>query len=382
MEKGNLVAGEIFFASISVVLASAVLFLPFLMAKTALQDAWISVLVGTAVAVPFVMISISLLLKFPEKSIIEILDELLGSIAGRIVGVVYAVTFLLSSALITRQLEEFMVISLMPETPAIAIRVLFMIVVYMGIYEGALPIVRTNVYVMPVGFIVICLVILLATPSMTVENITPVLEGGMMPVLEAAFLGFAWLCQIPLVLLVFFKYLNKDKLKPMLKYKGALTVVAVGVALLLGALSTMAIFGPQQTSTMYYPSFNMARIISIGGFLEHIEVIFVGVWIAAAYIATTLFGFMAIITITQIIGIGDYKKIVLPTTAALLVLPGFIIRDVSHLIFVLDSYFPITMIALGAAVPLILLLLAAAKKSGQPEDEQKTETSEQSATAE
>ncbi|WP_350342693.1 endospore germination permease [Proteinivorax tanatarense] len=375
MEKSNLVAGEIFFAAISVVLASAVLFLPFLMAKIALQDAWISVILGTAAAIPFVMISIALLLRFPEKSIIEILDELLGSILGRVVGVIYAITFLLSSALIISQVEEFITISLMPETPAIAIRVLFMLVIYMGIYEGALPIVRTNVYVMPVGFIVISLVILLSIPNMSGENLTPVLAGGIFPVIEGAFLGFAWLCQIPLVILVFFKYLNKDKLKPILKLKGALTVVAVGFALLLGALATMAIFGPQQTSTMYYPSFNMARIISIGGFLEHIEVIFVGVWIAAAYIASTLFGFMAIITITQIIERKNYKTILVPTTAALFVLPSFIIRDISHLIFVLDSYFPIAMISLGAIVPLILWLISLAKAKGEPEYPEEKENS-------
>ncbi len=367
----KLAAGEVYQLSLSVVLSTAVLFLPFLIASASLQDSWIAVIVGTIVSIPFTLIAITLVYRFPEKGLEEILEELFGKIMGRIVALLYAGVFMYTSAIVIRQLEEFVIRALLPETPPVALRILFVVVLIYGVYEGTLAIARTNVYVMPVGIVVIGIVIGLATPKMSFDNITPIFTMGIEQILEGSFLTIGWLLQIPLLIMVFFKFIETAKLKPKIKAESVLVIIATGVALLLGALSTIATFGPRQTATLLYPSFNMARVIDVGGFLEHIEVSFVGVWIAAMFICATVYCFMGILMITWVLGLKDYKKLAIPIAATLFYLPAAVADDISHLLDSLRTIFPSMIIAFGGVLPFIFLVMSVVMNKGVPPKELK-----------
>lgn len=357
-------AGEVYMLSISVVLSTAVLYLPFLIASVALQDSWLAVILGTAVAIPFTLFSLALVTRFPEKGLEEIVEELFGKYLGRLLAVVYALFFLYSSALIIRQVEEFIVLTLMPETPPLAIRILFVLILFMGVYEGTLAIVRTNVYVMPVGAFVIVAVIGLATTKMSFDNLTPAFTVGLEGILNGGFFTTAWLLQIPMVILIFFKFIEIAKLKPIVKKESVFVVIITGGALFLGALGTIASFGPRLTADIPYPSFAMARIISIGGFLEHIEVTFVGVWIAAMFMAGTAYCFMSILMITWVIGFKDTKKISFPIAATLLYLPAAIANDLSSVIHQLRVFFPTLCVIFGGVLPFAFFALAVIMNKG------------------
>lgn len=352
--------------SISVVLSTAVLFLPFIIASVALQDSWLAVIIGTLVAIPFTLFSVALVTRFPEKGLGEIVEELFGKYLSKLVALVYSVFFLYCSALIIRQLESFIVFTLMPETPPLAIRTLFVIILMLGVYEGTLAIARTNIYVMPVGAAVIAIVIGLATTQMSFDNLTPAFTVGLEGVLNGSFFTIAWLLQIPMVILVFFKFIEVAKLKPKIKTEAIITVVLTGGALLAGALGTVAAFGPNLTANILYPSFTMARIISIGGFLEHIEVTFVAVWIAAMYIAATVYCYMAILLITWILGFKDTKKIYFPIAATLIYLPALVATDLSALVVQLRVHFPILSVIFGGLLPFAFLAMAVIMKKGIP----------------
>ncbi len=63
------------------------------MAEAALQDAWISVILATLLAIPFVVLSVTLMLKFPQQSLAEITQEVFGNLPGRVIGFIYSVAF-------------------------------------------------------------------------------------------------------------------------------------------------------------------------------------------------------------------------------------------------------------------------------------------------
>lgn len=368
----KVVAGEIYLLYISVTLSTAVVFLPYLIAGESFQDSWISVLLGTAVALPFCLVGIALANRFPEKGLEEILETILGKILGKVFGVIYAILFLYVSALVIRQLEEFFLLAIMPETPALAFRVLYVLVLALGVYEGTLAILRTNVYVVPVGIVVVGLVVVLATTKMEFFNLTPVFTINLEGILRGGFLVLGWLLQFPLIILIFFKYLETAKLKPRIRLEGILSVVVVGLAMVAGAVGSIAIFGPRQTATMLYPAFSMARVISVGGFVEHVEITFVAVWVAGMYICATAYCFMAILLLASVLGIEKkYKKIALPISATLFYLPAVVARDLSSMFNALRTTFPMLMVIFGGILPTLFLILAVGLNKGVPPKELK-----------
>lgn len=368
----KVVAGEIYLLYISVTLSTAVVFLPYLIAAESYQDSWIAVLLGIVASIPFCLVGIALANRFPEKGLEEILETILGKILGKLLGIIYAVLFLYVSALVIRQLEEFFLLAIMPETPALAFRVLYVLVLALGVYEGTLAILRTNVYVVPIGIVVVGLVVLLATTKMEFSNLTPIFTINFDGILRGSFLTLGWLLQFPLIILIFFKYLETAKLKPKIRLEGILAVVAVGLAMVSGALGAIAVLGPRQTATLFYPGFSMARVISVGGFLEHVEITFVGVWVSGMYICATAYCFMAILLLASVLGIEKkYKKIALPISATLFYLPALVARDLSSMFNALRTTFPTLVVIFGGVLPTLLLILAVGLNKGVPPKELK-----------
>lgn len=357
MQKASML--DVMLLAVTVVVSTAVLFMPFLVARSAGADAWISVLVAGAAAMLPAWSAGVIMSRFPDKSFTAVLRCLLGG-AGWVLALVYAAYFLFAAVLIVWQVEEFIVGTLMPETPEVVIRTLFLIAAGYAVISGGLPLLRTNTYVAPVGIVVIALVIGLPLTRMDPSFLLPVLENGYRPALAGAFLLLAWLCQIPFVMLVFTQFADKQYLAHAPR-KGVLAVAITASAMLLGALGTLAAFGPEQTASMYYPSFAVARIISIGAFLEHIEVAFVAVWIAAMYITAAFYLQAVVVGAGELFGMKNTtaKQVFIGLLLAALATWPLVYRPtIYQLLMLIRSVAPWGSVALGGAVPVLLAVRA------------------------
>lgn len=345
---------DVILLSITVVISTAVLFLPYLSARAAGQDAWISVLLAGGIAIiPAWCVGV-VMARFPHRSIIEALPKLLGKVLGKALGLGLLAVFFFSALLVVWQLEEFIIGTLMPETPEIAVRIIFVLAVVYTVLHGAVPLLRTNVYIVPVGIIVIGLVIGLPMARMNPGYLLPILEQGPGPMLEGTALLFGWICQVPLVIMMFHRFVENKYLKGT-GVKSIKGVIVVTLALLVGALGTVATFGPRQTASTYYPSFSVARIITVGAFLENIEVTFVGVWIAAMFVTGAFYIMSFADGTADLLSVRRTPWLYGLIIAALLGWPLVIDVNVDVLVFYLSTWFPWAMAAAGGALPLFLL---------------------------
>ena len=348
---------EVSALSITVVVSTAVLFTPYLAAQAAGQDAWISVIVaGMLTAIP-AWAAGAVMSRFPQQSIISVLTKLFGSFLGKLISIVLAGYLLMSAVLAIWRLEAFVARFLIPETPQLAVRLIFLIVLAYATFSGSTPLIRTNVYVMPVGVLVILLVTGLPMARMDPSFLLPVFENGYQPMLSGAILLTGWLCQVPVVILMFNKYIEPKFLFGGGR-KAAIGLIIAALAMELGALGTLAAFGPQQTSTMFYPSFALARVISIGAFLEHIEVIFIAVWVASIFITSAFFIQAFSESVSDIVNLkGRSQKvwIILGTFLLLLVWPFFLDHSFYALISVIENIGSVTGIIIGGAIPILML---------------------------
>lgn len=349
---------EVVALSITVVSSTAVLFTPYFSVQIAGQSAWVAAMAAGLLACIPTAAAVAVMNKFPGRSLIQALPELLGGFIGKILSVLYAGFFLFFAALSIWRLEAFAIRFLIPDTPQVVIRALFLIAVGYAAMSGTVPLLRTNVYIFPFEILAPFLVLILPISHLDFSLLFPLFEQGLKPVFGATVLMLGWFCQVPIVILMYQWLVTNPTLRGR-GLKAVAGVLASTVIIGLSFVSILAAFGPQQTATMFYPAFALVRIISVSTFLEHTEVIFVVVWVASIYMTTTFYIQSFAESISDTFGLkGGAAKlwIMLLAVLALVIWPLFYKTSFYALIAILKNVGSIAGAIFGGGIPLLLLL--------------------------
>ncbi|MDD3074625.1 MAG: endospore germination permease [Eubacteriales bacterium] len=349
---------EIAALSITVVISTSIMFTPYFAAQAAGQGAWISVLAAGLIACIPTAAAVAVMAKFPRQSVIQAMPQLLGVFLGKIVSLLYACFFLFFAALAVWRMEAFAIRFLIPDTPQLVIRMIFLLGVAYGAFSGSTPLLRTNAYVMPLEILVPILTVILPAARLNLNFLLPLFEQGVKPVINGTVLLLGWFCQAPVVILMFQRHVS-DALLQGGGRKAVMGTLVATVTMGLGIIGILAAFGPEQTSTMFYPAFALVRIISVSTFLEHTEVIFVVVWVASIFLATTFYIQAFAESISDILNLkGKSAKIwiMLISILILTVWPLFFNFSFYVLISTIRDIGAAAGAAFGGVIPLLLLV--------------------------
>lgn len=302
---------------------SAILIVPSGMAATAKQDAWIAALIGLGAGLLVVWLMTMLIRAFPQMTLVGILEALLGKWIGKTVALMLAASlFLAGPATVLHDIGEFMTTQMMPETPILALIILFSIVVLMGLRAGIEVLARSAELLFPwFTFLYVSLVVLISF-RIEPQHITPVLEMGFAPLWPAAlsFIGVAFLPHIALLL-----FLPPAANRPERLTGNFILGSFIGSIMLVIIIAlSILVLGPEITENSLYPSYSLAKKIDIAHFLQRIEVIMAAIWFISLYFRITLYMMAVVSSLAQIFNFKDDRPLVLPL-GMLLVVTSFII---------------------------------------------------------
>ena len=348
---------EIAALSITVVISTSIMFTPYFAAQAAGQGAWISVLAAGLIACIPTGAAFAVMARFPRQSVIQAMPQLLGGFMGKIVSLLYAGFFLFFAALAVWRMEAFAIRFLIPDTPQLVIRIVFLLGVAYGAMSGSTPLLRTNAYVMPLEILVPLLTMILPAESLNFSFLLPMFEQGVKPVITGAVLLLGWFCQAPVVILMLQRHVSEALLQGGGR-KVILGTLVATVTMGVGFISILAAFGPEQASTMFYPAFALVRIISVSTFLEHTEVIFVVVWVASIFLAASFYIQAFAESISDILNFKGRTAKVLIMLISILILtvwPLFYNLSFYLLLSTIRDIGAVAGVAFGGALPLLLL---------------------------
>lgn len=348
---------EIAALSITVVISTSIMFTPYFAAQAAGQGAWISVLAAGLIACIPTGAAFAVMARFPRQSVIQAMPQLLGGFLGKIVSLLYAGFFLFFAALTVWRMEAFAIRFLIPDTPQLVIRIVFLLGVAYGAMSGSTPLLRTNAYVMPLEILVPLLTMILPAESLNFSFLLPMFEQGVKPVFTGAVLLLGWFCQAPVVILMLQRHVSEALLQGGGR-KAILGTLVATVTMGVGFISILAAFGPEQASTMFYPAFALVRIISVSTFLEHTEVIFVVVWVASIFLAASFYIQAFAESISDILNFKGRTAKVLIMLISILILtvwPLFYNLSFYLLLSTIRDIGAVAGVAFGGALPLLLL---------------------------
>lgn len=328
------------------------------------RDAWISGIITIPLAFLAVWSLNRLRSIFPQDTIVQYLPKVLG-FAGYPVAALYTLYYFTTVFFTIRMTTDWMVDSILPETPSWVISTLYMAAISYAAVSGLDVIARINQFTLP---LLTCLGMLVSISTMQAKDyrlLFPLFEKGLVPVLGSGLLSLGYYGETS-ILAMFDAYVRQQDRKRLFKAHAwaLLFILTTFTGPLAGSIATL---GYRLAINMPYPTFQHWLMVSYARFFERTDLLAVHQWLAGAYVRTALYLLMAVQGSYQLTGTGALQKRLpfrwfIPGAAAVLValsewaVPSQPAFDQ----FVLQIYLP-TGAGLGIFLPPLLLGIAWAR---------------------
>lgn len=242
---------------------------------------WLIVLVGGLSSVVLWMVISRLLARFPGKSLMEIIDIVLGPGLGLIVKLVGFIYILLTTSLLLRQFSDAVILTALPHAPISSLAFLFVIPVWIATYLGIEAITRSAFISLPFILFGVLAVLLSIYPYWEYNKLFPVLGAGPgLVLLYGATNVSAFEEVIILAILVPFFSFGSDKLKQV----GVISLLFVTFVFVLITLVFLMVLPYPVATENLAPFYQLSRTIYLGRYYQRVEAAFILFWTFTAFL--------------------------------------------------------------------------------------------------
>jgi len=202
------------------------------------------------------------------------------------------------------------------------------------------------------------LVLVLVAKDIDFSNFRPAFENGIMPALKGSYFDSPWRGEV-FLLLMLFPYLNQkhEAFKTALWLQGLVSVFG-GVTMLV----IIGVFGDLVTAHLIFPYDTLTRYISVGGFLERMDILVVVVWLSGSLVKLALLYHSTGIATASTLGLKSYRATLVPIAIATVILSQMMHGTYFQLIDFMFKPWPIYAFIMELAIPSIILLVAVLRK--------------------
>lgn len=121
---------------------------------------------------------------------------------------------------------------------------------------------------------------------------------------------------------------------------------------------TILVLGVTNTSLRTFPSYTLAQKISIGDFLQRIEIIMAFMWMVTIFVRSFIYFYASLIGIGQMLKLKDHRPLILPLGMVSIGLSQVVHANIIHSDIYNQQTWPLAIGVFATLLPLILLLVA------------------------
>jgi spore germination protein KB len=334
-------------------MATAILLVPAITTKYAGRDMWISPVWGAIMGILMFCVVFKLNRYYPQETIIEYSEHLIGRFAAKLLGFLYLFFYLHNTGVVIREYGEFIVGSTLSRTPLWFVAGSMVLVCAFNIRGGVEVIGRTAQFFVPIVLFLFVCIVLLLIPDLKPERMMPFMEYGIKPSLIGALVPQGWFSEYILVSFLLPAVSDRNK---MLKC-GLISVLAVMVTMMITNMASLLLFG-EITSSLGFPVMTAARYISLSDFFEHLESVVMAIWVAGTFVKISMFYYALTLGTAQWLGLSDYRPLTLPIGFMLVLVSLWLAPNLQGLVRFISLSLPFYYGTVQTAIPLLLLLIA------------------------
>ncbi|MBP1154207.1 MULTISPECIES: endospore germination permease [unclassified Paenibacillus] len=360
LETGKIGVRQFTVLTILFTIGTSILIAPSGLSEVAKQDAWIASIVGMGLGLLTIPLYNSLANRFPNMTIAEYSEAILGKWSGKTVFLLYFTFIFLLTAQMLSNLGYFITTQIMPETPIQVVIILFILVTIMAVRLGLEVWTRAAEIFFPWVILLFLLLVAALLPEVKLSKIQPVFEGGLKPVLHAAINFFG--LQQNVILLMVFPYVNQKIKAGSAFLTGTLLG---GMFLIIITLLSILVLGEDITTRNVYPSYSLAKRIG------RLEAVMAGLWFISIYFKIIICFYASVIGLAQIFNLKEFRPLLFPLGIIMLVLSLLVYPNLVYIqLFIAKIWTPYALTFM-LFLPLFLLAVAVMRKKFEPTESDK-----------
>lgn len=325
------------------------------------QDAWMGLLFGIILTIPVIWLYRTLMLAFPEKNLIQVLEEVFGKVFGKIVGLGYAWFFITLSALNLSDLGHFTNLTIMNDTPHIVLILVCILVSAWTVKYGINVVTRYSGLFVLFELIIIGIFLILVFNQLEPRNFLPMFTMPFIRYIQGTHVS----ATIPFgELVIFLMFTPNLKLggKKLTKYW--FLGVGIGVFTVLGVLMRdIAILGG--TMPLFkMPGLVTIRLVSMGEALSRMEILFAIAMMVLLFSKVTILCYTTTITLCYIFKTKAYRYLALVTGILIVAYIPFLFTTPMEKMTFARRTAPFIWMFYEAVIPLTIYIVAKMRKMG------------------
>ena len=322
------------------------------------QDAWLTGVAAIAYGIGIIYMYYFLASRYPGMTLIGLTKKILGKWVGAAICIGYVFLFLTIAShvpwYITGTCKRVMC-----ETPRYILMIVFVVGVVTALLYGIETIVRSTELFLPVASFLFAITFVMLLNNVKFENIQPVLENGVTPVLSGSVFLSCYISLPIITMLMIIPGVNDMSkaygalLKGFLWSSGVSTIVITMCILVLGS---------GISAILSFPTLTLVQSIDVWIIVTRVEYVVSVVWRITQFFVGVAFFYAGVMGLSELLGLKDYKKIVLPLGLIITLLSGIVFPStVYQMQWVSFAYAP-WIITFGFFIPVIMVCVYLIKK--------------------
>lgn len=320
------------------------------------QDAWIVVLIATVISLGLVWIYTEVQKQYPDKNLADIFDTLLGKWLSAPLILLYALYFFSSASFNYFEFGEIIRTTFLINTPEIVVLGVFLFTIIYMITLGFEVIARTGEILMPILLIFLVTIYVLASFSgvLDIQELLPVLENGIKPVLKEVYPVVNFPFGESVVFLMYWHMINK---KEAVRKTALLVICVTGFILVLSDLIMITILGPELTAKSEVPILRVLFNINIADIITNLDIMGVIIIFIGGFYKTVLNIYGAVLAVSTLFKIKNKKWITIIIGIGLLIYSMIYYESISFHRWVGFEYNTPYIHGIFSSMPILILLM-------------------------
>ena len=314
---------QLFWMALAMRVTTAVALLPELSSSRAGQDAWLAFLGGILPVAALAWLVAYPSVPFAGRGLVGLARQAFGVWLGTGVALLYLAGYLLATAVILREYTEAIVTAILPSTPPVAIVSVVALLAAVTAAQETAAVGRLALLIGPVVVLSVLIIALLIAPELQLERLQPVMSNGWRGLVSGTLTVMVWHSQY-----LFYYPLSAAVVDPARAQKAlmAAAILASVLGAFVAALTVTVLTGELAVKTAF-PFFEVARLVSVGEFVQRIDAIAVGAWGLGLILSSSVFFHAAALALGELLGVPQHRMLVKPMGVVLVVVAIAVARD-------------------------------------------------------